>query len=103
MNSSARPSTVPIPTKRSPDLTRRHWQVLNVLDYGPASIAEADERVRALLPADVPSTTTPVVDQPVNDAGASRYADLLSEVSHFRRSIIAGISDEDNATTIHVL
>jgi DNA-binding MarR family transcriptional regulator len=97
-------------------LTRRHWQVLNVLHDGPASIAEADQRVRPFLGADEPSTA-PLVDQLVNDGwavptgarfeltatGASRYEHLLTEVSHYRRSIIAGITDEEYATTIDVL
>ena len=97
-------------------LTRRQWQVLNVLHDGRASIAEVDDRVRPFLGADEPSTA-PLVDQFVHDgwaaptgaryrltaAGASHHDRLLTEVSHYRRSMVAGIADEDYATTIGVL
>jgi DNA-binding MarR family transcriptional regulator len=97
-------------------LTRRHWQVLNVLHERPASIDEIDARVSPFLNDDEPSTA-PVLDELANDGwaarhgarfeltttGARRYDELLGEVSRYRRSTIAGISDRDYTTAIDVL
>jgi DNA-binding PadR family transcriptional regulator len=97
-------------------MSRRHWQVLNVLHDGPASVTEADERVRPFLDGDEPSTA-PVLDQLVDHGwaeacsdrfeltatGVARYERLLGEVSEYRRSLIAGVSDDDYSKTIGTL
>jgi hypothetical protein len=42
-------------------LTRRHWQVLNLLQAAPATVQQADERLAPFLGGGEP-TTRPVLD-----------------------------------------
>lgn len=97
-------------------LSRRHWQVLNVLHQGNSTIAEIDERVRPFLD-DAEPTTRPVVDDliarnwatmPAGQArltpeGEALFDRLLREVSEHRAMLVAGITPDDYATTIAVL
>jgi DNA-binding PadR family transcriptional regulator len=97
-------------------LTRRHWQVCNVLHGRPASVAEVDEAVQPFLDAQEPSLA-PVLDQLVSDgwaqrdgtrfelsaAGVARFDRVLDRVSAFRRSAIEGIADDEYNVAISVL
>lgn len=98
------------------NLTRRHWQVLNVLQQGEASYEAIDERVRPFLAATEPSAR-PAVDDliardwailsdgqvRITDQGAAEFSTLLTTVSSGRHALVAGISPEEYEATIAVL
>jgi hypothetical protein len=96
------------------DVTRRQWQVLNVVQQGPAGQAEIDARVAPFLAEG--ATTTGDVDELVTrgwiegeatyaltDLGAREFQALLDNVSANRAQTMHGIAREDYATTITTL
>jgi len=98
-------------------LTRRHWQVLNELENGPATLRRLDAALAPFLDAEEP-TTRPVLEDlsargwvtwadqdrvALTEAGAAAHADLLAKVSANRRQAAAGISAEEYGATVDVL
>ena len=98
-------------------LTRRHWQVLNVMLAGPATVEQIDTHVAPFLGAGEP-TTRPVVDDlcargwatwtngdraALTEAGAAAHAELLAKVSDNRRRMAAGITPDEYQATVGVL
>lgn len=97
-------------------LTRRHWQVLNLLQAAPATVQRADTLLAPFLGGDEP-TTRPVLDDlhargwvawtdghaTVTEAGAAAHAELLRKVSRSRERLAAGITPQEYAATITVL
>jgi DNA-binding MarR family transcriptional regulator len=98
-------------------LTRRHWQVLNLLQDAPATVRQVDERLAPFLDAGEP-TTRPVLDDlhgrgwiawtdagqaALTEAGSAAHADLRQQVANGRARLAAGITPQEYAATIEVL
>ncbi len=98
-------------------LTRRHWQVLNLLHKGPATVQQLDAEAAPFLGADEP-TTRPVVDElcargwatwadrdrvALTEAGTTAHAGLLGKVSDNRRRLTQGITPDEYEATVGVL
>jgi DNA-binding PadR family transcriptional regulator len=94
-------------------LTRRHWQILNVVHQGPADQTAIDERLRPFL---VNGTTAPEVDDlrrdgwitdttpyELSESGVERFQRLLMAVSSDRARSMQGISQDQYAATIATL
>ena len=97
------------------DLTRRHWQVLNVVQQGGASQAEIDARVRPFIRGDG-TTAKEVADLQqrgwlingtstieLTELGTKAFARLLELVSSDRTRLMIGIVPEEYASTVSVL
>ncbi len=99
------------------DLTRRHWQVLNLLQAAPATVEQTDTQLAPFL-SGAETTTRPVLDDlqvrgwvawndnqhaTLTDAGAAAHADLLRQVSRSRERLTAGITPQEYAATIEIL
>ncbi|HEX6417801.1 MAG TPA: hypothetical protein VFZ77_04870 [Acidimicrobiales bacterium] len=105
-------------TLASEQVTRRAWQVLNVLHGagGGLTAAEVDEAVRPFLDGAEP-TTAPVLDglrrrgwieahgdrYRLAEAGAAARGRLLARVSDDRRALAQGIAPHEYVATIGVL
>jgi len=101
----------------SEDCTRRHWQVLNVLETGPLDEREIERAVLPFLTADPAALRNVLGDfrergwaEPVNGtrlrltaAGRSVHRKLQSSVEEHRRRVSEGISPDDYSTTVEVL
>ncbi len=96
------------------ELTRRHWQVLNVVQQGAVDQAGIDARVRPFL--DRESTTAREVadlrergwiagDNTVGltDAGTTEFQRLLEAVSADRSTMMAGVASDEYAATVSTL
>jgi DNA-binding MarR family transcriptional regulator len=98
-------------------LTRRHWQVLNLLRAEPATVQRTDTLLAPFLGGGE-ATTRPVLDDlhargwvawtgdqraALTEAGAAAHAELLGEVSRSRARLAAGITPQEYAATIEVL
>jgi DNA-binding MarR family transcriptional regulator len=98
-------------------LTRRHWQVLNLLQAEPATVQRADTLLAPFLSGGA-ATTRPVFEDlhargwvawtadqhaTLTETGAAAHAELLRKVSHSRERLSAGITPEEYAATIELL
>ena len=96
-------------------LSRRHWQVLNVVRQGRASQAEIDARVRPFIGSEG-TTAQEVADLQqrgwltsggatldLTELGAIESARLLELVSADRTTLMIGIAPEEYASTVSVL
>jgi hypothetical protein len=96
-------------------LSRRHWQVLNVVRQGRASQAEIDARVRPFIGSDG-TTAQEVADLQqrgwltsggatldLSELGTIESARLLELVSTDRTTLMIGIAPEEYASTVSVL
>ena len=96
-------------------LSRRHWQVLNVLRQGRTSQAEIDARVRPFIGSEG-TTAQEVADLlqrgwlisgtatlELTELGTSELARCLELVSADRTTLMIGIAPEDYASTVSVL
>jgi DNA-binding MarR family transcriptional regulator len=98
-------------------LTRRHWQVLNLLQTQPATLQRIDTQLAPFLRG-AEATTRPVLDDlqargwvtwtdgqqaTLTELGAAAHADLLGTVSQRRARLSAGISPQEYTATIEVL
>jgi hypothetical protein len=96
-------------------LSRRHWQVLNVVRQGRASQAEIDARVRPFIGTEG-TTAQEVADLQqrgwltsggatldLTELGAIESARLLELVSADRTTLMIGIAPEEYASTVSVL
>ena len=97
-------------------LTRRHWQVLNLLQEAPATVQQIDAQLAPFLGGDEP-TTRPILDDlharswitwtdeqaNLTEAGSAAHADLRQQVARGRARLAAGITPEEHAATIDVL
>jgi hypothetical protein len=96
-------------------LSRRHWQVLNVVRQGRASQAEIDARVRPFIGSEG-TTVQEVADLQqrgwltsggatvdLTELGAIESARLLQLVSADRTTLMIGIAPEEYASTVSVL
>jgi len=96
------------------DLTRRHWQVLNVVQQGPVDQGEIDTRVRPFLSGELTSARE-VADLrdrgwivgagmlTLTEQGKREFQRVLSQVSTDRASMMAGIAPEEYASTVSIL
>jgi DNA-binding MarR family transcriptional regulator len=98
-------------------LTRRHWQVLNLLQAESATVQQTDTVLAPFLSGGE-TTTRPVFDNlyargwvawtddrhaALTEAGAAEHAELLRKVSRSRERLTAGITPEEYAATIEIL
>lgn len=97
-------------------LTRRHWQVLNTLQLGPA---DEDRIAQALRPfwAEGAITQQEVVDDlldrgwaasadgrvALTQAGIAAHAQILTQVNATRARVLNGLTGEDYETVLRVL
>jgi hypothetical protein len=96
------------------DLTRRHWQVLNVVQQGAVDQAGIDARVRPFLSGES-TTAREVADlrergwivgidtMELTELGTEEFRRLLDLVSADRSRLLAGIASEDYAATVSTL
>jgi DNA-binding MarR family transcriptional regulator len=96
------------------DLTRRHWQVLNIVQQGHAGQREIDARLRPFLAGDA-TTVREIADliergwvegtgtYALTDVGADAFRSLLDRVSADRARTMDGITAEEYATTVRTL
>lgn len=98
------------------DLTRRHWQTLNVVHRESATIEQLDDHLRPFLD-ERHLTVRPVVDDLVSLGWTARdsnrirfnpemdgaFTQLLAEVSDLRAAIGAGISEDEYQAAVRVL
>ncbi|GAA1676044.1 MarR family winged helix-turn-helix transcriptional regulator [Fodinicola feengrottensis] len=97
------------------DLTRRHWQVLNSVANGSVSRTQLDTLLAPFL-ADEPLAGQHAVDDLVvrgwiedarpltlTAAGRAGFASVSERTRQVRRTIVAGISDEDYGRTVDIL
>ena len=96
-------------------LSRRHWQVLNVVRQGRASQAEIDARVRPFI-GNEGTTAREVADLQrrgwltggtasleLTELGTDEFARLLELVSADRTALTIGIAPEEYASIVSVL
>ncbi len=97
-------------------LTRRHWQVLNVLHAAPADQGGIDAAVAPFLDGSE-ATTAPVVGDlesrgwtsrtgeliSLSEEGIEALADLQTTVSASRSRIADGVSEDEYVTTVRTL
>ena len=96
------------------DLSRRHWQVLNVVQQGPANQTEIDARIRPFLDAEGTTAReaadlrergwiTGTVPLELTERGTQEFQRLLMLVSADRKHLMVGIAPEEYASTVSVL
>jgi DNA-binding MarR family transcriptional regulator len=98
-------------------LTRRHWQVLNLLQAEPATIQQIDTQLAPFL-SGAEATSRPILDDlhargwvswtddqhaSLTEVGAAAHVELLRKVSQSRARLSAGITPQEYAATIEVL
>ncbi|MDP9864360.1 MULTISPECIES: MarR family winged helix-turn-helix transcriptional regulator [Streptosporangium] len=96
-------------------LTRRHWQVMNVIAAEPRTPAELDAALGPFLSAAQPSLL-PVAEElsergwlteggplALTEAGTRAHADLHDKVTAARVRVTEGVSAEEYRTTVDVL
>ena len=97
-------------------LSRRRWQVLNLLEDGPRSVPELQSELEPFLqqaPDDLADALGGLVtrgwvtseDNIVNltETGQAQFQLIKSKVAELRQSLMAGISPEEYEATIDVL
>ena|SRR4249919_3837445 len=96
-------------------LSRRHWQVLNVVREGPTSQAEIDARVRPFIGSEGTTAqevadlqqrgwlTSATAALELTELGTYEFTRLLELISADRTSLMRGIAPEEYASTVSVL
>ena len=96
-------------------LSRRHWQVLNVVRQGSANQAEIDARVRPFIGSERTTAqevadlqergwlTSGTATLELTELGANEFARLLELISADRTSLMIGVTPEEYASTVSVL
>lgn len=98
-------------------VTPRHWQILNLLENGPASYAQIDDEAAPYLAPHMP-TVRPVVDDLCNrgwatsagtdrvtltETGVKALSDIQSRVAADRQRVTEGITDAEYRAAVEVL
>lgn len=96
------------------DLTRRHWQVLNVVQQGAVDQAGIDARVRPFLDSES-TTARQVADlrdrgwiagtdtMRLTELGTNEFQRLLDAISADRSRTMTGVASDEYATTVSTL
>ena len=96
-------------------LSRRHWQVLNVVRQGQATQTEIDARVRPFIGSEGTTArevtdlqqrgwvTSGTATLELTDLGTNEFARLGELVSADRTALMIGIAPEEYASTVTVL
>ena len=97
-------------------LSRRQWQVLNLLEDGPRSVPELQSELEPFLqeaPDDLTGALSGLVtrgwadsqDNIVNltETGQAQFELIKAKGAELRQALLAGISPEEYQTTIHAL
>jgi hypothetical protein len=97
------------------NLSRRHWQVLNVIQQGPADQADIDARVRPFLGGEGTTAqevadlqqrgwlTSGTATMELTELGTREFERLLELVSADRKKLMAGIEPDAYVTTVAAL
>ncbi|MFF5208478.1 MarR family winged helix-turn-helix transcriptional regulator [Streptosporangium sp. NPDC000396] len=96
-------------------LTRRHWQVMNIIARQPRTVADLDAELSPFLSAEQPSLR-PLVDElrgrgwltgdeplAFTGPGVRAHADMQDKVTATRARVTEGISAEEYRVIIDVL
>jgi hypothetical protein len=97
-------------------VTRRQWQLLNVLHRGPATVEQLDEAVAPFLTADEESSVehlTELIDSAwvaataegyeLTERGDTAFGTLAEVVAHQRSVVSQGITEQEYGETVGVL
>lgn len=97
-------------------LSRRHWQLLNLLEDGPRSVPELQAELEPFLqgaPDELSEAISGLVtrgwadsqDNIVNltETGQAQFGLVKAKVAELRQALMAGISPEEYQATIDVL
>jgi hypothetical protein len=94
-------------------VTRRQWQLLNVLQRGPATLEELDAAVAPFLDDDGESSADHLEElvgsgwvtpgYAITEAGATAMEGLGHAVGEMRDAMTDGITEDDYSTTLAVL
>ncbi len=95
-------------------VTRRQWQLLNVLERGPASLDQLDAAVAPFLDTgDAESSTEHLAElvesgwvaegYSLTDTGRTAFEGLRVVVEEMRQSTVESVSEEEYAATVDVL
>lgn len=98
-------------------LTRRQWQIMNILVENPSTADGLDEALAPFFGPDTDSSSTEHVDELVEsgwvssddenylitELGRTSLAALAEVVEHTTEEVAAGVSEEDYAGTVDVL
>jgi DNA-binding MarR family transcriptional regulator len=97
-------------------LSRRQWQLINLLEAGPRSVPDLQAELEPLLQGDAGDLDDALArlvtrgwaesaDNIVNltEAGEAHFGVIKAKVAELRQGLMAGISPEEYQTTIEVL
>jgi DNA-binding MarR family transcriptional regulator len=97
-------------------LSRRQWQLLNLIEYGPRSVPELEAELEPFLQNDLDDLSdalsglvtrgwADLVDNIVSlaETGQAQFDLLRAKVADLRQALTAGISAEEYQATIDVL
>jgi hypothetical protein len=94
-------------------VTRRQWQLLNVLQRGPATLEELDAAVEPFLDDDGESSAEHLEElvgsgwvnpgYSITEAGSTAMEGLGHAVGEMRDAMTDGITEDDYSTTLAVL
>lgn len=95
-------------------VTRRQWQLLNVLKGGPATLEQLDAAVAPFLEEETGESSAEHLEELVGsgwvapgysltDAGVTALEGLGHAVGELRQGMAEGVGDEEYATTLAVL
>jgi hypothetical protein len=95
-------------------VTRRQWQLLNVLERGPAKLEQLDAAVAPFLEDEAGESSAEHLEELVGsgwvapgysltDAGVTALEGLGHAVGELRNGMADGISEDDYSTTLAVL
>lgn len=98
-------------------VTRRQWQLMNVLDLGPAPLTELNRAVAPFLDADSDESSTEHLEELVEsewvhvdvdaysftDQGKTAFGRLREVVARTRGTVADGITEQEYAQTLDVL
>lgn len=96
-------------------LTRRHWQILNVIHRGASTVTAIDDQLRPFLD-EVRTTVAPLIDElsddgwlrpgtdlAMTDDATVRFLQLLDDVTRDRERLASGIDQAEYRTVLVVL
>ena len=97
-------------------LSRRHWQLLNLLEDGPRSVPELQAELEPFLqgaPDELSEAISGLVTRgwadsqdnivSLTETGQAQFGLVKAKVAELRQALLAGISPEEYQATIEVL
>ena len=98
-------------------VTRRQWQMMNMLTSGPATEKELSEKLRPFFPVVEPGTSKELIDElaesgwvavqdgeyVLTELGSRSLENLRGAVERIRDQLTAEVSEEEYAALVNVL